>query len=47
MKEQLEAVIALVWLMVWLSLAWVMKIKDPFGEEQEYQMLLDEVGTKP
>lgn len=47
MKEQLEAVIRLVLLMVWLALVWVLRIEDPLGEEQEHQRLLDEAGTRP
>lgn len=47
MKEQLEAAAALVLLMVFLVLAWLLRIEDPFGEKQEHQRLLDEAGTRP
>jgi hypothetical protein len=44
MKEKLDAVLGLILLMIFLILAWVLKIEDPFGEDRELEILRDQLA---
>jgi hypothetical protein len=51
MKEKIErllfALTALVLLILYITLAWILRIEDPFGEAQELEMLREEAGLRP
>jgi hypothetical protein len=48
MREKIERLLfgltALALLILFLTLAWVLRVEDPFGEAQELEMLREEAG---
>lgn len=51
MKEKIERFLvgltALALLILYLTLAWILRIEDPFGEAQEHEMLREQAGLRP
>jgi hypothetical protein len=51
MRQKIERFLfgltALALLMLYLTLAWIFRIEDPFGESQEEEMLREQAGLRP
>lgn len=49
MREKIERFLAgltVVLLILFLALAWMLRIEDPFGEAQEHEMLIDQAPSE-
>lgn len=46
MKRNFEIFLALLLLLIFLTLAWMLRIEDPFGEAQEHEMLIDQAPSE-
>jgi hypothetical protein len=51
MRQKIERFLfgltALALLMLYLTMAWIFRIEDPFGEAQKDEMLREQAGLRP